>query len=416
MEEVEKASRAAVESCHRVLSLLSRPQDQAQSGNLLSETGDAIAGFRKVISLLGKSSGHGRIRVGNKVASTSNHKLLLDHQLLPKMDHTSNPPQLQREILEAKIQVLDSSARNPFRASQRSFLENQLNQQALSPSEHQFLQHQPQHDPRFRFPQKMNHQADMFQRSNCIINFKFEGSSHMPSTSTTRSFLSSLSMNGSAASMDGKSFHLIGGPVSSDLMNLHHPPKRRCVCIGEDGNGKCATTGRCHCSKRRKLRIKRSIKVPAISNKHASIPSDEYSWRKYGQKPIKGSPYPRYFIIIHQSPFRYLRAQPHPIANSACPDVTTLKEISSSVMLPLAKILHATFLFGVTTPHAKGRDTSCTKFQHLLPRNFVKLRMENESGSGVLWFCIPLHLGELDNMDKMLMQIELTVIAGDQES
>ncbi|XP_074586244.1 putative WRKY transcription factor 21 [Curcuma longa] len=267
MEEVEKANRVAVESCHRVLGLLSRPQDQAQSGNLLSETGDAIADFRKVISLLGKSSGHGRIRVGNKVASTSNHKLLSDHQLLPKMHHPSNPPHLQREI------------RNPFRASQRSFLESQLNRQALSRSEHQFLQHQP-------LPQKMNLQADMFQRSNCIINFKFEGSNHMPSASTTRSFLSSLSM-------DGKSFHRIGGSVSSDPMNLHHPPKRRCVCIGEDGNGKCATTGRCHCSKRRKLRVKRSIKVPAISNKHANIPSDEYSWRKYGQKPIKGSPYPR---------------------------------------------------------------------------------------------------------------------------
>ncbi|KAG2283021.1 hypothetical protein Bca4012_051701 [Brassica carinata] len=34
--------------------------------------------------------------------------------------------------------------------------------------------------------------------------------------------------------------------------------------------------------------------------KDAYIPTNEYSWRKYCQKPIKGSPHPRLTIYIHQ--------------------------------------------------------------------------------------------------------------------
>ncbi|RZS07518.1 hypothetical protein BHM03_00038379 [Ensete ventricosum] len=251
MEEVEKANRAAVESCHRVLSLLSQSQDQAQSGNLLAGTGDAVSRFKRVASLLSNSAGHARVRIASKVRSPSNSKLFSDSQLGSKMDHCPNPPQpLPRNILKNKIQVLDSSARNPLPINRRSFLENQFGPQASSSSQDQFLpRQQQQNDPRFQLHQQMK--LDMFRRSHSAINLKFESSSHTPSTATTRSFLSSLSMDGSMASLDGKPFHLIGGPASSDPINLHPPPKRRCVCRGEDGNGKCATTGRCHCSKRR---------------------------------------------------------------------------------------------------------------------------------------------------------------------
>ncbi|KAK4488406.1 hypothetical protein RD792_004169 [Penstemon davidsonii] len=71
--------------------------------------------------------------------------------------------------------------------------------------------------------------------------------------------------------------------------------KRKCASSENDVSGKCSgsSSGRCHCSKRRKLRMKRVIRVPAISLKMSDIPPDDYSWRKYGQKPIKGSPHPR---------------------------------------------------------------------------------------------------------------------------
>lgn len=40
-------------------------------------------------------------------------------------------------------------------------------------------------------------------------------------------------------------------------------------------------------------RDKKTVRVPAMSSRSAEIPADEHSWRKYGQKLIKGSPYSR---------------------------------------------------------------------------------------------------------------------------
>ncbi|KAK8623404.1 hypothetical protein V6N13_118289 [Hibiscus sabdariffa] len=83
---------------------------------------------------------------------------------------------------------------------------------------------------------------------------------------------------------------------SSHVPSSGKPPlssKRKCNSMDAAALKCGSSSGRCHCSKKRKLRVKKVIRVAAISNKIADIPPDDYSWRKYGQKPIKGSPHPR---------------------------------------------------------------------------------------------------------------------------
>ncbi|KAI4991199.1 hypothetical protein ZWY2020_039570 [Hordeum vulgare] len=109
-----------------------------------------------------------------------------------------------------------------------------------------------------------------------------------------------LTMSG-ATSMTSTSFFssvtAAEGSVSKgrNLVSAGKPPlsgHKRNPCAG--AHSEANTTGsRCHCSKRRRNRVKTTVRVPAVSVKIADIPSDEYSWRTYGRKPIKGSPYPR---------------------------------------------------------------------------------------------------------------------------
>ncbi|OEL27772.1 Protein WRKY1 [Dichanthelium oligosanthes] len=301
MEEVEAANRAAVESCHRVLALLPQQQDPALLKSIASETGEACAKFRKVAALLGNggSSGHARGRFSKRgrppgfftmkslLGSTSDAPPELMPSTAAALSPSTTYAQLRARISGVPdprgLDLAGSSSKGgayPFGAPK--MVQPLSVQFQIGNVAHRYpLHHQPSR-------QKL--QAEMFKRSNSGINMKFD--SHSPSggagtMSSARSFMSSLSMDGSVASLDGKRpFHLVGAPVASDPAGAHRAPKRRCTGRGQDGAGKCATTGR-------KLRIKRSIKVPAISNKIADIPPDEYSWRKYGQKPIKGSPHPR---------------------------------------------------------------------------------------------------------------------------
>ncbi|KAH9611666.1 hypothetical protein KSS87_006536 [Heliosperma pusillum] len=129
------------------------------------------------------------------------------------------------------------------------------------------------------------------QHPTATINFSYSNNNN---NNSGRSTLTG-EMSGKNGTTTTTSFQMrnYSGAVSS----VGRPPLSHTTsfkgrkCYSE--NGKCASSGRCHCSKKRKMKLKRTVRIPAISSKMADIPPDDYSWRKYGQKPIKGSPHPR---------------------------------------------------------------------------------------------------------------------------
>ncbi|CAH8306555.1 unnamed protein product [Eruca vesicaria subsp. sativa] len=292
MEEIEGTNRAAVESCHRVLNLLcSRPhqQDHLYDMSLLSETREVVFGFKRVRNLLSSSGvGHARFRRAKIPHTHLSQTIFLDPCLQPT-EPQKTPVMFRSGCHELSLGPTDSLTlgTRPFSLNSNAKAPLlQLNQQAVPCSNYlnMFPEHQKLHEllqsHHHHQQQQQRHQAEMMLRKcNSGISLSFDNSSCTPTMSSTRSFISSLSVDGSV--LEGNnSFHLVGAPSSTDQSSQHS--KR-----------KCGSSSRCHCSKKRKHRVRRSIRVPAISNKVADIPPDDYSWRKYGQKPIKGSPYPR---------------------------------------------------------------------------------------------------------------------------
>ncbi|XP_060173701.1 probable WRKY transcription factor 11 [Lycium barbarum] len=119
----------------------------------------------------------------------------------------------------------------------------------------------------------------------------FEAGVSMATTSTTTnssSFMSSITGEGSVS--NGKQGLVLQAvpagkpPIAGKRCREHEHY--------EGVSSKISGSAKCHC-KKRKSRVKKVVRLPAVSSRIADIPGDEFSWRKYGQKPIKGSAYPR---------------------------------------------------------------------------------------------------------------------------
>ncbi|OAY77036.1 putative WRKY transcription factor 11 [Ananas comosus] len=150
-----------------------------------------------------------------------------------------------------------------------------------------------------------------------------------PISSATSSFFSSLSAGDPSVTKERNPLGAAAPPPPENRLRAA-PYKRKCPTTPPPpraGRRSLRLAFRCHCSNkryaipqqktvetlaahdsphraspanarapvtmRRKNRVKKTIRVPVTSSKISDIPPDEYSWRKYGQKPIKGSPHPR---------------------------------------------------------------------------------------------------------------------------
>ncbi|CAA6671125.1 unnamed protein product [Spirodela intermedia] len=171
-----------------------------------------------------------------------------------------------------------------------------------------------------------------------------------PMSSTNSSFLSSITGDGSP-------------PLSSSY-------KRKCPAHSDISGKHSGSSGRCHCSKKRKSRLKKVMKVPAISSKVADIPPDEFSWRKYGQKPIKGSPFPRGYYKC--STMRGCPARKHVERDPNDPSMLSSPTRASTAMASTASPTAA------ISPSPSPSATSCSSPSELITRSIAAHGQGNE--------------------------------------
>ncbi|XP_065849686.1 probable WRKY transcription factor 17 [Euphorbia lathyris] len=268
---IQEAASQGLKSMEHLIRLMNHQSKNADCSDLTDLT---VSKFKKVISLLNRT-GHARFRRGPvQYPSPSFSSPSPSPSASPPMPSGSVSLNLKPVVNQAAVVQTVTPAQIPISAPV-SFVQSQPKSLTLD----------------FTKP-------SIFGSTGRTTELEFAKESF--SVSSSSSFMSSaITGDGSVSNGKQGSSIFLGTAVSSGKPPLSSAPynKKRCHehDHSDDASGKFSGSGsgKCHCTKRRKNRVKRTIRVPAISSKIADIPPDEFSWRKYGQKPIKGSPYPR---------------------------------------------------------------------------------------------------------------------------